>query len=166
MKKVILTVSLFFCVASTQIWSQSTAKNKSNDPLNSMTVSESSSNDQLESNTEQRRPLTPEDYKLWSTSYISKISDNGNWYTYYVKNEHDPKLLLDSTAQQNFNFKFPRLVVGSTGRDISYSFPGGSYIDKFSAGGRWFGCLVPEKGMALLDLENGSIQWFSHTVKF
>ncbi len=100
----------------------------------------------------QKRPLTPKDYKLWSRLYGEKISDNGDWYSYHLwyGNRKDRK---------------DTLVIGANKKDIDYRFP--TMADgKFSNGSQWFGCLVPEKGLAMLDLEKDSLLWIPQIQSF
>ena len=111
--------------------------------------SESKSNDGIMVKTQLKKQLTPEDYKLWSAIGGVKISDNGNWYTYGLFYRHNTDTLF----------------VGSIKGDKNYSFPTGKN-GQFSPGGRWFACMVPKKGMALLDLEKDNLQWFSSISKF
>lgn len=145
MKKKILLTSLFFCILSTLSYTQSTTENESSKNLGSTTIPEVAHN-------QQKRLLTPEDYKLWSSSIHSqRISANGDWYSYALLSESNDY----------------KLIVSSTKNNISYSFQSPTGYD-FSIGGSWFGCVVPEKGMALLDLEKGTIKWMppNHTFEF
>ncbi|MGB5819331.1 MAG: prolyl oligopeptidase family serine peptidase [Saonia sp.] len=135
MKKTILITSLIFCILSTLSHAQSSTENKNSDSL-----------------TQQKRPLTPEDYRLWSKMYGENISNNGDWYSY--KLWHGNR--IDRTDS---------LFIGATQKDINYSFPPGAY-GQFSPSSGWFGCLVPEKGMALVNLEKDGIQWIPYTTKF
>lgn len=120
----------------------------------SITVINDTSSPLGESGREQKKKLTPKDYKLWSKfiewGLAEKISNNGNWYTY--------------TLFYN-NYEVDTLYIGSTKTDTKYDFPAGK-SGQFSEKSRWFGCVDREKGMALLDLETGATRWISKVSKF
>lgn len=130
MKNSIKIISLIICAICTQAYSQ--------------LATESSYN--LENKTQQKKNLTPEDYKLWGKLSGHKISNNGEWYTYGLTNES-------------------KLYVAATKADTKYTFPYG-YKVEFSAGSKWFGCIIPDKGLGLLNLETGNIHWTPKVSKF
>jgi len=140
MKKTILIASLVFCTISIQNYSQSPEDIRNNDSVAA-----------VQDSTQQKRPLTPEDYKLLSTDLFEEdITNNGDWYTY---------------ASQNRNTMEYAAFVGSTKTDINHNFPFG-HGGQFSDDSKWFGCLVKEKGLGLLDLEKGTTEWVSNVSKF
>lgn len=132
MKKTTLITLLCFCVISMQICAQQEAK--------------------ITSTTQQKRPLTPEDYKLWNTIGSHAISNNGNWYTYKISNAHS---------------KESTLTVGSTKNTTTtkYVFPNGSGKG-FSPESKWFAYTDKEKGFGLLDLKTGNTQWLPNISNF
>ena len=105
----------------------------------------------VQDSTQQKIPLTPEDYKSLNTIFFEKeISNNGDWYTYTLSDRH--------------TYEYAASVV-STKTDARYDFPFG-LGGQFSDDSKWFGCLVKEKGLGLLDLEKGTTQWVSNASKF
>jgi dipeptidyl aminopeptidase/acylaminoacyl peptidase len=140
MKKTTLIASFVFCSISIQNYSQSPEDIGNKDSL-----------DAVQDSTQQKIPLTPEDYKLFGTDFFEiEISNNGDWYIYTLSDRHTYEYATS---------------VGSTKTDIKYDFPFGSG-GQFSDDSKWFGCLVKEKGLALLDLKKGTIQWLSNVSKF
>ncbi|MFI0428766.1 alpha/beta hydrolase family protein [Mariniflexile sp. HMF6888] len=101
-------------------------------------------------NTQQKRYLTPKDYNLWNRLSGQEISNNGDWYAYSLHN---------STSRES------TLFVGATKTDAKYHFPFGSN-GQFSNGSKWFTCIVPKKGLGILDLERGATRWISNVSKF
>lgn len=140
MKKTILIASLIFSTISIQNCTRLPGDTRKNDSLVA-----------VQDSTQQKSPLTPEDYKLLNTIFFEKdISNSGNWYTY--------------TLSDRYTYEYAAFV-GSTKTDVKYDFPFGQ-SGQFSDDSRWFGCLVKEKGLGLLDLEKGTIQWVSNVSKF
>lgn len=140
MKKTILIASLIFSTLNIQNCSQSPKEIRNNDSLAA-----------VQDSTQQKIPLTPEDYKLLSTDFFEvDISNNGDWYAYAFGDK------------QTYEYA---TFVGSTKTDAKYDFPFGQ-SGQFSDDSKWFGCLVKEKGLGLLDLEKGTTDWFSNASKF
>lgn len=95
-----------------------------------------------------QKKLEKEDYKLWSKLQSDKISDRGNWVSYYLKYE----LYLDTLFVQNTNSK------------LKYSFASSSN-GRFS-GENLFACLDKNKKLHLLDLISGRMQEISDVKKY
>lgn len=134
MKIVIKIAALTLCFLSIQSRAQSVTNN----------------DDELKTSNQQKKNLTPEDYKLWNSVSREKISNNGDWCAYSIRNS-------GSKEQTQF--------VKATKTSTKYDFPFGA-SSQFSEGSKWFGCLVPKKGMALLNLENGTTQWIKEVSEF
>lgn len=140
MKNSILIASLIFSTISIQNCTQPPEETRNKDSLAA-----------VQDSAQQKRPLTPEDYKLLNTDFfVVDISNNGDWYTYTLNDKH-------TSDYASF--------VGSTRTDVQYNFPFGS-PGQFSDDSKWFGCLVKEKGLGLLDLEKGTTQWVPKVSKF
>ena len=102
--------------------------------------------------------LSSEDYKSWTSLYPNQISPNGKWYSYLIW-YGNLKYYGDTSNSSD------TLFVGGTKKNKTYGFSRGRH-DKFSANGRWFACLVQDKGLALLDLKNDSVQWIPKITSF
>jgi dipeptidyl aminopeptidase/acylaminoacyl peptidase len=85
----------------------------------------------------QKRKLTPDDYKLWSTLRTGKFTDNGDWTTYTISHT-DGK---------------DTLYLKSTLNDLKYSFPLG-HNESFSADSNWF-AYIKQDTLKLLNLKSG-----------
>ena len=127
---------VFFVIVSSTVYGQTTSKSE-----------------QLKDNEQSvKQSLKLEDYNLWSQTYLKQISDNGKWYSYFKSYGYRSNSV-------------DTLFIGSTKDSKTFSFPRG-YQEKFSSNGKWFSCLVPEKGMALLNLKNGALKWIPQITTF
>lgn len=138
-KRIIISVLVFYVLIWTH-WGQS----EGNQVI--FIDSDSLTNDSITS----KKIVTPEDYKLWDTMNSSLLSDDGLWYSYYIYNE---------------NSKVWSLYVGATQSKQTYTFPK-AMEHQFNSGSEWFACLVPEKGLGLLNLKTGSIDWIHNVLNF
>lgn len=84
-----------------------------------------------------KKDLIAADYPLWSTLTIDKLSQDGKW----VSCNLEYKGIADT------------LFVKNKANKDTYSVPAG-YNGNF-AGTKWFGCLSPQGGLHLLNLQNG-----------
>jgi len=87
----------------------------------------------------QMKDLKPEDYHLWSTLNIGKISDKGNWvsYTLSYENGKDTLFIKDTSGKKTFII------------------PGG--IEGDFTGDSWFVCKNQNNVLHILELESGKI---------
>lgn len=128
MKKTTLIVILTSCIISTHLCAQSVTGNNIT--------------------SEQKKHLTPENYKLWEHIISGTISDNGEWYTYFKRHKNTSPLF-----------------VVSTNSTLKYEIPYGG-IHQFSTGSNWIACVDREKDMRLLNLKDGRMQLISNVIKF
>ena len=85
-----------------------------------------------------KKHLTEADYQLWSTMEIKEVSAKGDWVSYHLayESKNDTLFVRNKTATK------------------TYSFPKG-YEGRF-AKDRWFGCMLPDKVLSILNLKTGS----------
>ena len=136
MKTTFKIMSLLLLMINIQSWAQSSTNNSHINKLEKKAITEK---DSLE-----KKLLTPEDYKLWSTMHSNNIfiSSDARWYSYKL----------------NYENNIDTMFVAAVKNDRKFSFPSGSN-SQFSNDGNWFSCIVPDKGLAILNLKNGNLQW-------
>jgi dipeptidyl aminopeptidase/acylaminoacyl peptidase len=86
------------------------------------------------------RPLTQKDYHLWSTLTPDNISDHGKWVSYSVSYESGMDTLF---VKNTTTAKTIALAKGHNGKFV---------------GDSWFGCLLPENKLQLMNLANAKVQ--------
>ena len=84
-----------------------------------------------------KKHISPSDYKLWSRLQSDKISDHGNWISYYLKYESHNDTLFIKNIISNKKYSFPK-----------------SSNSRFGAE-KMFGCLDADKNLNILDLDTG-----------
>lgn len=138
MKKKIVVLILVFSAVNTLIYAQSATESKSNNnsvsvyPVGKPVVSERMVN------IEQKRQLTPKDYRLWETVTPKKVSNNGEWVAYS----------MDYATGKD------TLFVKNTNNGYIHTIAGGN-LGTFSAKNDCFAYLIKNKGIGYLDLRTG-----------
>ncbi|MEE9361614.1 MAG: prolyl oligopeptidase family serine peptidase [Cellulophaga sp.] len=61
----------------------------------------------IEENNDQKKQLTPEDYLLWESVFLRKISNNGEWVSYTIKYATDKDTLFVKNTKANVIYKIP-----------------------------------------------------------
>lgn len=92
----------------------------------------------------QKKQLMEGDFNQWEILREPILSKEGDWVSYrrgYLENKDT---LVVTNVRTKVNFKFP------DGTDATF-LPGKSNL--------WFICNVPNKGVGILNLSNGNIQW-------
>lgn len=91
---------------------------------------------------QQKRKVTPDDYKLWNTLASGKLASDGSWISYTISHtdEKDTLYLKNTTT----NFK--------------YSFPSG-HNETFSPNSKWFS-YIKNDSLNLLNLQTGKMQQY------
>lgn len=84
-----------------------------------------------------QKPLSSDDYKLWSKLYSNNISDKGNWISYTLRYESHKDTLFVKNVISDKKYFFPKC-----------------YNPEFSAE-KVFGCLDANKNLNVLDLQSG-----------
>jgi dipeptidyl aminopeptidase/acylaminoacyl peptidase len=96
----------------------------------------------IKCHSQQKRKLTPDDYKLWNTLASGKLADDGSWISYSISHADDKDTLyLKNTAT---NFK--------------YSFPSG-HGENFTSDSNWFS-YIKNDSLNLLNLHTGKMRRF------
>lgn len=96
-----------------------------------------------------KRQVQPEDYALWSTLSDEKISEDGNWASYKLNYQSAKDTLFLKNTQTDKKRDFPTAENGL-----------------FSPDSRWWIAQDPKKGMALLNLKSGELQWMQGVSKY
>ncbi|MFV8465812.1 alpha/beta hydrolase family protein [Flavobacterium sp. LB1P62] len=96
-----------------------------------------------------KKQVTPADYSQWSTLTAEKLSTDGKWVSY--------KLAYDSGKDTVF--------VQQTMGNKKYSCPSAA-DESFSRNGKWWAAIEPEKGLLILNLKSGKIQWTADVVSY
>ena len=96
-----------------------------------------------------KRQVQPKDYALWSTLSDEKISEDGNWISYRLNYQSAKDTLFVQNTQTGKKQYFPTAEKGL-----------------FSPDSNWWLSQDPEKGMALLNLKSGTLQWMQGVVKY
>lgn len=99
-----------------------------------------------------KRKLEPNEYGLWSTLYMSKVSPQGDWLIYGLKYPDQRDTVFLQRIQQDK-------------KTIKLHFPKGKTA-VFSPMGKWYGCMLPNKSLALVDLRDGTQEIISHIKSF
>ncbi len=86
---------------------------------------------------QQKRMLTPDDYKLWSFLYGANISTDGRWVSYHVK-QQDGK---------------DTLYVKSNSTDVLYVYPA-ALNEHFSSDAKWLAYRTGDS-LTFLNLQTG-----------
>lgn len=96
-----------------------------------------------------KRQVQPEDYALWSTLSDEKISEDGNWVSYRLNYQSAKDTLFVQNTQTGKKQYFPSAENGL-----------------FSLDNNWWIAQDPKKGMALVNLKSGTLQWMQGVVKY
>ncbi|MBX9889059.1 MAG: prolyl oligopeptidase family serine peptidase [Flavobacteriaceae bacterium] len=95
-----------------------------------------------------KAPVTEADYHLWGTLYFDKISDLGNWVSYRMDYDEHPDTLFVKNASATTTHKFPESTTGTFNKESQ------------------FACLVPGKGLELLNMETASRKFIPSVTSF
>lgn len=96
-----------------------------------------------------KRQVTPADYSQWSTLTAEKLAADGKWVSY--------KLAYDSGKDTVF--------VQQTTGNKKYIFPSAA-DESFSRNGKWWAAIEPEKGLGILNLKTGNIDWTPDVISY
>jgi dipeptidyl aminopeptidase/acylaminoacyl peptidase len=96
-----------------------------------------------------KRQLKPEEYALWSTLSEEKISEDGNWISYKLNYQSSKDTLFVQNTQTAKKKYFPTAENGL-----------------FSPDSKWWIAQDSKKGMALLNLKSGVLQWIQNISKY